>query len=210
VARTFASGANGVYGLTFTPDGRRLVSAHDDGTALVWDVTARPAAGADAGTLWDELASGDAAAARRAAGALAADPTVAALLGEKLKPVPTPAGVRTTAALISDLDAAAFGVREAASRELVGRVEVDAAELAAALADSPSAEVRRRLTEVLRSAPGPWPKLGAEDLRRVRAVGVLEAIGTPEARRLLKALADGDPYALLTREARAAGARLGR
>ena len=30
-----------ISALTFSPDGRRLVSASEDGTALVWDVTAR-------------------------------------------------------------------------------------------------------------------------------------------------------------------------
>lgn len=210
VVQTFTSGASSVYSLTFTPDGRRLISAHDDGTALVWDVTVRPAVGAAPGKLWEELASDDATAARRAAAALAADPAAAvALLGEKLKPVPKPAVVRTTAALIADLDAAAFPVREAAEKELARRVGTDYAELSAALAATQSVEVRRRLTGVLRTVPSPWPSLSADDLRAVRAVGVLEAAGTPEARRLLKALADGDPAAVLTREARAACGRLG-
>jgi WD40 repeat protein len=210
VAQTFDSGTGTVSGMTFTPDGRRLVTAHDDGTALIWNLTPKPTAGVNPGQLWDGLASDDAASARRAAAALAADPAAAVvLLGEKLKPVPKPAALRTTAALVAELDAPAFGVREAAGRELVGRVDADAAALADAMANSPSAEVRRRLGEILRSAPNPWRPLAAEDLRRVRAVGVLETIGTPEARRLLKALADGDPYAPLTREARAALGRLG-
>jgi RNA polymerase sigma factor (sigma-70 family) len=201
----FESGAGSANGLTFTSDGRRLISAHNDGTALVWDVTVRPAIGADPGKLWEELASDDAAAARRAAVTLAADPAAAmAMLSDRLKPVPKPAATRTTAVLIADLDASAFGVREAASRELLGRVAMDFAELSDTLASSPSAEVRQRLSEILRSAPLPLPRLDAEDLRRVRAVGVLEAIGTPEARRLLKALAEGDPAARLTAEARAA------
>jgi hypothetical protein len=130
------------------------------------------------------------------------------MLREKLKPVPKPTETRTTAALIDDLAAADFRAREAASRELVKRGRVDATELSEALAKSPSPEARKRLEQILASAPGPWPKLDAEGLRQVRAVAVLEAIGTPEARRLVKALAEGDPYALLTREARAAAKRL--
>jgi RNA polymerase sigma factor (sigma-70 family) len=204
VVQTFESGAGSANGLTFTLDGRRLLSAHDDGTVLVWDLTPRPVT-ADRAKFWDELASDDPAAARRAAAMLAADPAAAvALLGEKLRPVPKPAGWRPTAALIADLDAATFAVREAASKELVRRSGSEFADLSAALEKSSSEEVRRRLGEVLRSAPSPWPKLDADDLRRVRVVGVLEAIGTPEARRLLRALADGDPYALVTREARGA------
>ncbi len=208
VVQAFEGVGASVNGMTFTPDGRRLVSAHDDGTALVWDVTPHPMNGTNPTKLWYELASDDAAAARRATWTLAADPVATVtLLSEKLKPAPKRA--RTTASLIADLNAPDFQTREAASRELVGRVNADSAELTAALAKSPSAETRQRLGEILQSAPGPWPKLDVEDLRRVRAVGVLEAIGTPEARRILKALADGDPYAHLTREARAVSRRLG-
>jgi hypothetical protein len=74
-----------------------------------------------------------------------------------------------------------------------------------ALADNPSAEVRKRLEELL-SRPALLPP--GEALRRVRAVEVLERLGTPEARRLLGALAGGEPEARLTREAQAALRRL--
>ena len=211
VVQAFSGSAGFVAGLTLTPDGRRLVSAHDDGTALVWDLTPRPGAVASLAKLWDQLASDDATLARQAAWALAADPVpTVTMLGEKLKPVPKPAEKRTTASLIDDLAAPDFRARDAASRELARRVSVDAyAELTAALAKSPSPEGLKRLTNILEAAPGPWPKLDAEGLRQVRALAVLEAISTPEARRLMKALADGDPYALLTREARVASKRLG-
>lgn len=207
--QSFESQAGSVNSLRFTPDGRRLFSAHDDGTALVWNLALRPAAGAEPGKLWNDLASTDATVAHRAAATLSADATAAvALLGEKVKPIPKPAGARTTAILIADLDDPVFAVREAASRELLRRVGVDFTEMTAALAKSPSAEARNRLTDILRSAPSPWPRLAAEDLRWVRAVGVLEAIGTVEAKKLLKALADGDPYSPLTREAHSACRRL--
>jgi RNA polymerase sigma factor (sigma-70 family) len=207
--QSFESGAGSVCALTFTRDGRRLISAHDDGQALVWNLGLRPAASADPDRLWRDLSSTDATVACRAAAMLASEPvTAVALLSEKLKPVAKQTGARTTAAIIADLDDPEYRVREAASRELAGRVEVDFAQLFAELATSPSAEVRKRLIDALQSAQ-PWPQLAAEDLRQVRAVGVLETIGTQEARRLLKAFADGDPYALLTREARAATGRLG-
>jgi hypothetical protein len=50
--------------------------------------------------------------------------------------------------------------------------------------------------------------LSTEQLRLVRAVEVLERMGTPEARGLLRALAEGAPGTLPTREAQAALDRL--
>jgi hypothetical protein len=67
-----------------------------------------------------------------------------------------------------------------------------------------SEEVRQRLTAILHSAPPAWPRLSADELRVARAVAVLEAVGTPEAKRLLHDLAAGDSAALITREAKAA------
>jgi hypothetical protein len=49
-----------------------------------------------------------------------------------------------------------------------------------------------------------------DPLARSRAVGVLEAVGTAEARQLLDALARGAPAALQTREARESLERLAR
>jgi WD40 repeat protein/DNA-directed RNA polymerase specialized sigma24 family protein len=188
VVQTFESGAGSVTGLTFTPDGRRLVSAHDDGTALVWDLTPPPLTGRTVAQLWDDLASEDGAVARRAVFALAADPGAVRLIGDKLKPTPKPAGWRPTAALLVDLDDPMFRVREAASRALVDRVATEFADLAAAQEAAKSAEVKERLGDVLKAAPGPWPKRGPEDLRRARALGVLEMVGTAEARELGKTL----------------------
>jgi RNA polymerase sigma factor (sigma-70 family) len=197
-----------VYNLTFVPGGR-LLSAHGDGTAILWDLNGPSLKGPTSEKLWDELASHDATVAHRAARAMIAEPTATVTtLREKLKPVPKPAGVRSAMALITELDDETFTVREAASQELARRVEAEHAELTTALERSPSAEVRQRLRGILRSAPAPWPRLSAEELRVVRAVGILEAIATREARQWLKKLADGNPYALLTREARAACTRL--
>lgn len=49
-----------------------------------------------------------------------------------------------------------------------------------------------------------------EPLARARAIAVLEAIDSPEARQLLEFLAAGSPLARQTQEARAARQRLGR
>jgi truncated hemoglobin YjbI len=67
--------------------------------------------------------------------------------------------------------------------------------------------VRRRLESLLDSVEGPGE---AEWLRDVRALEVLEHIGTPEARQVLKVLAEGAPEARLTQEAKASLERLAR
>jgi RNA polymerase sigma factor (sigma-70 family) len=58
------------------------------------------------------------------------------------------------------------------------------------------------------SAPLGNPRPSALWLRAARAIVVLEAIATPEARHVLQALSDGEPDALPTKEAKAALERL--
>jgi hypothetical protein len=74
-----------------------------------------------------------------------------------------------------------------------------------ALKEKPSAEVRRRVGALLAALKGVPPP---NTLRALRAVWVLERVGTPEARQLLGALAKGAPGARQTVEAQAALARL--
>lgn len=85
--------------------------------------------------------------------------------------------------------------------------QVEAA-LRKALVSPPSAEVRRRLEYLL--AELEKAESSPELRRALRAVEILEHIGTPEAGQLLEALARGGPDAPLTQEARAARQRLAR
>src|SRR5206468_2685450 len=95
----------------FTPDGRRLISGHDDGTAIVWDLsgTRRPAADMAALTsealakLWEALAGDDAAKAFAAGWELSDHPKQAvAFLRERMKPS-RPADEATVTKLIAEL-----------------------------------------------------------------------------------------------------------
>jgi hypothetical protein len=70
-----------------------------------------------------------------------------------------------------------------------------------ALEGQPTLELRRRAREVLDRLEAPLPP--PRQLRHIRAALVLAQAGTPEARRLLEALAAGAPEARLTREAKA-------
>jgi hypothetical protein len=104
--------------------------------------------------------------------------------------------------LLSQLDHAQYKVREQARGELAAVVDQLGPALDRALDAGPPLEVRRRL-EALR-AQAASRLLQGERLRAERAVEVLERIGTPEARQVLRALAGGAPAALLTRSAQAA------
>jgi hypothetical protein len=110
--------------------------------------------------------------------------------------------------LIAELEARSFVVREKASAELERLGELAAADLRKALAGQPSLELRRRVETLLGRLRR--PPLSAEPLRQVRAVEVLERVGSAEAKRLLETLAGGAPGVRLTEEARAALKRLPR
>jgi hypothetical protein len=111
-------------------------------------------------------------------------------------------------ALIRQLDSERFTEREIAQKQLcgVGRAAEDL--LRSALNDNPSPEMKQRLTQILARGKGDWVRPTGEDLGALRAVAVLEAIGTAPARELLKDWANGKPGERLTLEARGALVRL--
>jgi hypothetical protein len=99
-------------------------------------------------------------------------------------------------------------VRERAAAELRKLGEPVRPFVRKALAGKLSTEARLRLERLRDRLDGEG--LSANVLRALRAVEALEHTGTPEARRLLEALARGAPEARLTQEARAALRRLER
>jgi WD40 repeat protein len=193
----------GASGCAFTPDGRRLVVAHPDTTFSVWDYAALEAKAlapktADA---WADLASPDPKVGLAAVRDLAADPDAVRLLREKFT-APDPARL---AKLVAELDAPAFAAREAASKELAALGEAAEAALRAAAKGSPSAEVRQRAEALIRRLyPTDGGRSGAR-LRAVRAVEVLERVGSPEAAALVREWAADER--LPARAAEAAAAR---
>jgi RNA polymerase sigma factor (sigma-70 family) len=179
-----------VAALAFSADGTRLVSGSQDTTALVWDLSALPRPARPTltrgrlGQLWQELAGADAAAAYRAVGALAAAEQAVPFLADKLRTKP-PADPKQVARLVADLDSEQFAVRERASTDLERLGEVAEPALRQALRGNVSAEVRRRLGEVLDRLQVWSP----ERLRADRALEALERVGTPEAREVVAKLA---------------------
>jgi hypothetical protein len=155
-------------------------------------------------SLWKDLA-GAAPKAYEAVWTLAAAPDQALpLLRGRLHPVPSVDGPHLTK-LVADLDSDRFAVREDAARTLEKLGELAAPALTGALKAKPSPELRRRCELLLAKLESPPPP---DILRGIRALEVLEQIGTSEALDVLKKLAKGAPEARLTREAKASLERL--
>jgi hypothetical protein len=198
----------------FSPDSRRLVIGHPDGTASAWDVDvlathsaarARRAA-PTLDQLWERLAGRDGEQAEDAIARLAARPGKAiALVAARVRPVP-PVDSAAVRERVAGLNAPRFADREAASRWLLEAGEQVVPEVRKTMAGRPSAEQRRRLEDLLArfEARDQAPDL----VRAVRSVELLERVGGPGARRALEDLAGGAPGARLTAEAKAALARL--
>jgi WD40 repeat protein len=204
-----------VFALAFSPNGKVLASAGADSTILLWDVSgawpflkAAPPTAADGKKLWDKLALGEAREAFAAMGQLVAHPTAALpQLKRQLQPNlqrgNTPEEVRK---LIADLDDDTFKVREQATMVLKQLGERVVPELHSAMKTKLSLEMRRRIEMILDDIRGLDNR--PHERRHLRAVEVLERIGSPEAQQLLQELAEGSLGTVLTEAALAAVTRL--
>jgi hypothetical protein len=101
-------------------------------------------------------------------------------------PAASPARVRR---LIADLDSDDFFTRQRASRELERLCQLVESELRDAVKRKQSLEAARRLKNLLRKLDR--GSIGAEAIRRSRALEVLARVGTPEARRVLESFTPG-------------------
>jgi WD40 repeat protein len=203
-----------ISSLAFSRDGTKLASGHWDSTALIWDVSSarrslprKDLTPPDLERLWTELRDPDAAKGHAALWTLVAAPDQAVpFLKEHLRPVPRMSGERLRR-LIADLDADDFARREEASRDLA-KVGIEAEPvLRKALGANPSLEKRRRVQTLL-DGLACQTEMTPDAIRQLRAIQVLEQIGTLEARQILAALATGAPAAPATRDAAAAITRL--
>jgi hypothetical protein len=170
---------------------------------------AEPPSSKNLEALWLELGTDDKVKAQQAIEALVANPgQTVPFFKERLRPVPQP-DARYLAGLIVDLGDARFAVRERATRELDGLGESVESVLKKALAESPSAEARSRIKQLLGAFKTRRLRPPPEQRRMARAIEALELIGSAAAREVLKALAGGAAEAPQTRDARGALERLG-
>jgi WD40 repeat protein len=198
--------------LAFAPSGRVLATGHTDSSALLWDVSGRltergPVDATKIEGLWKELA-GDAdkafAAQRRLA---AAGERGVARLRLRLRPATgKPLDEATLARLVKQLDDDEFEVRQKAFDALVAQGRAAEGQLRKALENKPSVEVKKRANDLL--ARLERHTASAEENQAGRAVEVLEWLDSPAARKLLDELARGRADAVMTRQAKAALARL--
>jgi hypothetical protein len=197
-----------IMSLAFSPDGRTLVSGGYDGVSLLWDLRPQieplPAGGVS--SLWDVLGDDDPVKVYSAVWALAdRSQDSIALVRTHARPQRTKPDAERVRGLIADLNDDEFTKRETASRELAKLGDAVEADLREALAKADAPEQRRRLETLVSRLRR---ELSLEELRQVRALGVLEMIGNAEAAGLLRTLADDTAGGPVPRQAKAALERL--
>jgi RNA polymerase sigma factor (sigma-70 family) len=208
----FKGYGSSVTSLAFSPDSRRLISGLYNSALLVWDVPAPralPAAKLNAENTtgaWADLASADASRAFRARAMLASSPDEALPYLQKHLHAAKGADPQRLVRLLADLDSEQFSARDEAQNELATLGALAEPALRQILAKKPSLEATRRVQALLERLRGPITR--PELLQSLRAVAVLEDIGTPTAGRLLEQLARGAPEARLTGEAKESLRRL--
>lgn len=213
--RQFTGHRGAIRSLFFAPDGKTLASGGADTNVLIWDVSGfSPAVEVASAKMnrdelekgWNDLAGIDAAAAYRTIGELNRHPDQAVRLIEAKLATHPGMQAKRLAQLIAELDNDDFKARQSASRELANLGRLAEGALKKTLEGKPAAEVKRRVQDLLskldRNQDNPTQR------QLLRAIVVLERLGTPQARRLLGKLATEATEPDLAREAKTSLQRL--
>jgi WD40 repeat protein len=199
-----------VTALEFAPNGTVLAGGLGDGTIWIWDISRHygPTLELERDELesrWTDLAVRSAGKAHRAVGDLVSAARISVpFLAERLRPAVNPDPERIEQ-LVANLGSDSYAIRQAAAKELEkGDAQVIML-LQEALKSSVSLEASLRLKKILNTITD---SPGSETLRTIRAITVLERIGSPNARAILRRLASGAAVARETEEANASMQRL--
>jgi WD40 repeat protein len=202
--------------VAISPDGKRLMVGSSYTHVQFHDLKPEGWSGGDKPVkldardlekLWGDLAGAEAAPAYLAVWTLGAagEPAVK-FLKERLHP--ERAAGELVPKLVAKLDNEAYAVREGAFRDLKKMGLAIEGELRTALTGSVGPEARKRLEKLLE--PCEKRPASLEELRVVRALQVLEQVGSAEARDTLRTIAGGAPGSWITMQAHLAVKRLQR
>jgi WD40 repeat protein len=199
-----------VSSVAFCKDGKTLAAGGDDGSAAAWDAEGllkivgphkEELTAKDTTRLWNALGDESDPASYRAIQTLVANPKKAIeYIGGQLK-APASLDRDRIVSLIKSLGSADFDIREKATEVLLAGSELVEKVLRDALKNKPlGAEAKTRVEQILRVME--TRTKDGESYRRQMALEILERIGTPEAKDILKALAGGPTEAEMTNEAK--------
>jgi hypothetical protein len=209
---TFKGHTDRLFRVAFSRDGREVASGGVEGSVLVWDCTGQSSkdrtalTASELAALWDILGYGKVETAYQAKWKfVAAGQQTITFMEKTLRPIPKD----STSALkeaIANLEGKHPELRDAAMNELDCHGSLAEPALREGLTDDRSPEARARIEYLLEKQKSDFPSGGL--LRSLRAIEVLEQIGTPQARQLLESIAAGHPQAALTQEAKASVQRM--
>jgi WD40 repeat protein len=197
--------AGSVDTVQFSPKRGFLASGSMDQTILVWDMgllfrqmSAVKNVKDSIEDLWRQLSNPEPSIAYQAVWQMVAIKDNSVLfLKQQLKPVIAPSA-KAREDLLDDLHGDSFRKREAAERELRKVVELCEKDLLKEKETAKSLEYLTRIEAILKTNVISDP----QRLQQLRALAVLEYIGTPEALSIIEALAGGGEGSIITLEAR--------